>query len=236
MHRHRDGPRQDAFGIRDLGDDAGGIAVVVCDGVGSLALSHIAAEQVVNSMLEAFTVTRDWSEAIREANSDLTEYIASHEAQGTMATTIIAAAVYPGPGDVWRVDAASIGDSDLWHLADTKWTKLLPPADQTHEADAEMYDGRTKALPTAALRSCQWTGEVTHGALFLMSDGVGLPLAMSTEVEQTLATWWANPPPVLDFAAQVGFARLSFTDDRTVVGVWPIARSSGAGIADGVIG
>jgi hypothetical protein len=54
-----------------------------------------------------------------------------------------------------------------------------------------------------------------------MTDGVGNPLAWSAEVRDTLARWWTRPPDPLGFAAQVGFARKSHIDDRTVVGIWP---------------
>jgi len=58
------------------------------------------------------------------------------------------------------------------------------------------------------------------GTIFLMSDGVGTPLAMNTEVQTTLANWWKNPPDPFTFARQVAFARKSFVDDRTVIGIW----------------
>ena len=35
-----------------------------------------------------------------------------------------------------------------------------------------------------------------------------------------LAQMWKTPPDMLSFGGQVGFARRSFDDDRTVVGVW----------------
>ena len=69
---------------------------------------------------------------------------------------------------------------------------------------------------------CSWCSfRIRGGALFAMSDGVGNPLAWSTEVRATLAQWWSRPPDPLSFAAQVGFARKSHVDDRTVVGIWP---------------
>jgi hypothetical protein len=50
---------------------------------------------------------------------------------------------------------------------------------------------------------------------------VDTPLGAGTgEVGRVLADLWAAPPEMLDFAAQVGFARRTFDDDRTVVGVW----------------
>ena len=43
---------------------------------------------------------------------------------------------------------------------------------------------------------------------------------MSTEVQKTLAEWWGSPPDPYTFVQQVGFARQSFMDDRTAVGIW----------------
>ena len=45
----------------------------------------------------------------------------------------------------------------------------------------------------------------------------------------TLAAWWARPPDPLTFAAQVGFARKTHVDDRTVVGIWPDESDEDAG-------
>ena len=53
-----------------------------------------------------------------------------------------------------------------------------------------------------------------------MSDGVGNPLAWVDEVRTTLSRWWAAPPDIYDFGRQVGFARQTHVDDRTVVGLW----------------
>ena len=55
-------------------------------------------------------------------------------------------------------------------------------------------------------------------ALVLVSDGIGDPLGDGTgEVGAFLASVWSRPPAALDFAAQVGFARKSYDDDRTAV-------------------
>ena len=56
--------------------------------------------------------------------------------------------------------------------------------------------------------------------IFLMTDGVGDPLGRGDgPVGRFLATEWAEPPDMLSFAGQVAFARRSYDDDRTVVGV-----------------
>jgi hypothetical protein len=50
---------------------------------------------------------------------------------------------------------------------------------------------------------------------------VSNPLKWSHDVQEVLAGWWMQPPDPFTFAAQVGFARKSHMDDRTVVGIWP---------------
>jgi hypothetical protein len=62
---------------------------------------------------------------------------------------------------------------------------------------------------------------IPGGALFVMTDGVANPLMWSPGVQGTLARWWVRPPDPFTFAAQVGFAKKTHTDDRTVVGIWP---------------
>jgi hypothetical protein len=54
-----------------------------------------------------------------------------------------------------------------------------------------------------------------------MNDGVSNPLSWGSGVRGTLARWWARPRDLFTFAARVGFARKTHTDDRTVIGIWP---------------
>ena len=77
-----------------------------------------------------------------------------------------------------------------------------------------------RALPASAPRLHQVDTVLDEGALFVMTDGVDVPLRGTPEVRASLAAWWAQPPTVFDFGSQVGFARKSHLDDRTVVGVW----------------
>ena len=81
----------------------------------------------------------------------------------------------------------------------------------------------TAALPAQTINLIATTVEFgSDTALFLMTDGVADPLgAGSGEVGRVLGQWWAQPPNEFEFGAQAAFARRSFDDDRTVVGVWP---------------
>jgi hypothetical protein len=44
-----------------------------------------------------------------------------------------------------------------------------------------------------------------------------------------LAAWWRRPPDPFTFGAQVGFARKTHLDDRTVIGLWPDTGETDAG-------
>lgn len=214
LHRHLGSPRQDSYAIaRGRDDDL--VAAVVCDGVGSLHQSHVAAELVATVTLENYLEGRTWQEAIGQANDDLRRHIA-HE---SMATTVVAVSLAMRPDGIW-VDAACVGDSELQHLQESGWRRILPPSEAPSPQPPEIATGRTKALPTADLRVAEWSGLIEGGPVFLMTDGVGLPLKMSSMVRQKLAEWWAAAPRGLDFAQQVGFAKSTFVDDRTVVGFW----------------
>jgi hypothetical protein len=89
----------------------------------------------------------------------------------------------------------------------------------TEDEDA-LHDTASAALPASNLGVAELDLDRRDGALFLMSDGVGNPLAWVEGVRAALAGWWAVPPDIFDFGRQVGFARKTHVDDRTVVGLW----------------
>lgn len=214
LHRNGDGaPRQDAFAVA-VRPTTEIVAGVVCDGVGSLAQSHVAANHVASSVLDDFLQGKDWTSSVASANDSLMEV----QALGPMATTVVAVSIEPRADGMW-VDAAGVGDSELWHLEESHWKRILPPLDGL-DATGDVSTGKAKALPSTKIHVESWSGLIASGAIFLMSDGVGTPLAMSAMVRETLAQWWTSPPTAVNFAHQVGFAKASFVDDRTVVGFW----------------
>ena len=225
MHRYRQEPRQDRFSLfhRETSDT---LIVSVCDGVGSLDLSHEAAAFVAHWMPHAYVLHEDWPKAIGEVNERLGQYAADTAGgarEGSephtygMATTFVGVAVALSA----RPRTASIAwtdDSTVWLLDEDGWTKLTQ--DPAAAASGSLHHTSIRALPHPEPRHHTIEVPVDHGALFVMTDGVGVPLEGAAEVRRTLAQWWAAPPDPFTFARQVGFARRSHMDDRTVVGIW----------------
>jgi hypothetical protein len=162
-----------------------------------------------------------WPDAFVSANTELAKVAAEAEATsfGLMATTAVAVSVSWSAG-MWLGEVAWVGDSPLWHLGDNGvWRSITLATAGDDEQD--FHSSGVRAMPSAD-GSCSWCSfRIRGGALFAMTDGVGNPLAWSAEVRAALGEWWASPPDALTFAAQVGFAKKSHVDDRTVVGIWP---------------
>lgn len=218
QHKAQHTARQDAFALAQAG--GGGVIAVVCDGVGSLDRSAHAAALVSHRLAELAASGMPWLVAFETANAELGKIAAAWEAQpgGGMATTAMALTVTWRDG-WWLGEAAWVGDSPLWHLRpDAIWE---PVSEAPAEDSQGFHSSAVQPMPNTD-GACSWCSFRAYGgALFAMSDGVGNPLAWSAEVRDTLAAWWCNPPELLTFAAQVGFARKSHIDDRTVVGIWP---------------
>jgi Protein phosphatase 2C len=218
QHRSRHTVRQDAFALGQFADTVA--VAAVCDGVGSLDRSDYAAALASRHLARHGIAGTPWPDAFAAVNTELTKAAAEFEAtsSGAMATTALAVSVSWSNG-WWLGEAAWVGDSPLWHLGDDGGWR---PITLDIGADGQGYHSSgVRPLPTAD-GSCSWCSfRCPGGALFAMTDGVSNPLAWSSDVQATLASWWARPPDPLTFAAQVGFARKTHIDDRTVVGIWP---------------
>jgi hypothetical protein len=218
QHKAQHSARQDAFALAQVGGSQA--IAVVCDGVGSLDRSDYAAAMVSQRLAHLAMSGVPWLAAFETANAELGKIVAEWEAlqRGSMATTAIALTV-TWQGGWWLGEAAWVGDSPLWHLrTDGAWE---PVTEVPAESGQGFHSSAVQPMPTPD-GACSWCSfRIYGGALFAMTDGVGNPLAWSTEVRHALASWWASPPDLLTFAAQVGFARKSHIDDRTVVGIWP---------------
>jgi hypothetical protein len=83
-----------------------------------------------------------------------------------------------------------------------------------------MHQVGVRALPHREPRFRIREIAAERGALFVLTDGVGVPLESAGDVRRNLAQWWASPPDVFTFGSQVSFARKAHLDDRTAVGVW----------------
>ncbi len=227
QRRARGEPRQDAFAISHHGtvDEGVQVVAVVCDGDGSLGRSEEAAELVSRRLAGLGAAGLPWPEAFFRANEALREFVAeSADEEGTdsaangMATTAVALAVHREGRD-WVGDLAWVGDSAAWHLGDDSRWMPLSGLEQDHEPG--WYSTAVRPLPSEDGGCSATSFRASGGALFLMTDGVSKPLSWSSGVRETLARWWARPPDPFSFAAQVGFARKTHTDDRTVIGIWP---------------
>jgi hypothetical protein len=222
LHRGRQTVRQDAYalGHRALDGEPEQAVVVVCDGVGSLKYSHYAAALVSARLAEHSAAGVDWWHAFEHANAELAKTVTEWEAvgHGSMATTAVGLTVR-WEGGYWLGQAAWMGDSTLWHLGDDLgWT---PISGSNLREEASYHSGKVRPLPVEDASWAWCSFRIRGGALFAMTDGVSNPLLWNPEVQDTLARWWARPPDPYTFAAQVGFAKKTHVDDRTVVGIWP---------------
>lgn len=234
LHRARHTPRQDAFSLGLKGND---VVVTVCDGVGSLALSHNAAQHVVERLphvvIEEKVLTVDaWQRIFAKLNTELVNL--QHDGRrgekpdngNSMATTVLTAVLsIDAEGNV-SAELAWVGDSEPYLLRDGQWRRLAaehpaaraPIEDEDEPVQRQGVHALPSANPTIVTMSYKLR---PRDLLVLMSDGVADPLGFGEGlVGGALIEWWSNPPEALDFAAQVGFRRKGFTDDRTAVGIW----------------
>jgi serine/threonine protein phosphatase PrpC len=226
LHRSRHTPRQDAFSLGTSNDP---LVLTVCDGVGSLGRSHLAAQYVVAQLPElvaqhARDDAVDW-EAIFQPLSDALSAI---EAGGEgskptdradrLATTVTCAVLRREPSGL-TAELAWVGDSPAYVLRQNHW-RLITAAKSVGE-------GGIATTVVSAIPSSHVTFDTAHvellpGDLFVvMSDGISDPLGGGTGlVGGALEEWWAEPVSALEFAAHVGFKRKGFFDDRTAIAVW----------------
>jgi hypothetical protein len=241
-HRHDRIPRQDDYAI--CATDRW-LVVAVADGVSAGPQSHQAATLACRvgtaAVRDDLDATDDpaevrWDDMLSTVARRIVAYgrrALSDEARGPedidpkdvaslMATTLAIAAVRLEPAADGNYEAAvvALGDTSAFLLEDgSGWT----PVTAVKNDGATIASSATAALPYLPEDGVTPTHVAISpaGALMLMSDGVGDPLGRGDgPVGRHLASLWADPPDPLTFAAQVAFARKSFDDDRTVVGIW----------------
>ena len=205
-------------------EDSSALLMTVCDGLGSFEASHVAAALVAARMPALLGPVVgdeevDWATAFAGVSTELDELVTAREL--AMATTAICALIRRVRDGRYRADLGWVGDGGAYLLTMSGW-QVLGGAVKTVETESGPLSSATAALPGADITVGSAVVEFEVGtALFLMTDGVADPLGGGQgEVGETLARWWARPPEALEFAAQIGFARKSFDDDRTVVGAW----------------
>jgi len=228
MHRYREEPRQDRFSLVSH-DATGGLVVTVCDGVGSLKRSQDAAALVAAKVPHEFIASGNWAKAVSVVNDELARLAADTAAAAPngadpvdygMSTTFVGVALARTAEQAVTASIAWTDDSSVWLLRDGRWTNLTPPPAIHEDADPALHSTRVRALPHRDPRVQVVEVTIDRGALFVMTDGVGVPLELASDVRRTLAEWWVAPPDVFTFGRQVGFARKGHQDDRTVVGIW----------------
>jgi len=237
-HRHYARVRQDDYALR-VTPDARYLVVCVADGVSSGELSHLAAWWAVHEgtdeLRRLLARTRPdelpwpsflaWvADLIVKQAGDHVEGVGSdpREVAGHMATALTYA-VMELEGEERAVHLLTVGDTSGWILGrDGGWRPQQP----VKNADVDIHSSAVSALPVLSATPRPVRTSVAPGeALVLMTDGIGDPLGNgSGAVGRFLASSWAEPPADLEFAAQVGFARRSFDDDRTAVAIWPAHR------------
>ncbi len=241
-HRYRGTPRQDDYALCVVADRW--LVVAVADGVSAGALSHqaatIACRGAATQVREALLASDDpqaipWAELLdvlarrivahgrRVLGDDQApDDVAAADVARAMATTLVVVVLSVAADADGRRSGAlvALGDPSAFTLgADGAWRPLTA----VKNADAEIATSATAALPylPAELPAATPIALAAGERLFVMTDGVGDPLGHGDgEVGRFLASAWAQPPDPVAFAAQVGFARKSYDDDRTVVGVW----------------
>ncbi|SER23145.1 Serine/threonine protein phosphatase PrpC [Lentzea xinjiangensis] len=245
-HRAYGKVRQDEYGFRRT---ANGRYLVVCvaDGVSSGELSHKAAmiaakggARWLAGLLDrtepadlpwgqfirgvAVMIERNGRKLLRGRDDLDAEKCDVREVAQRLATTVLYAVIDLHAVDgTHAVHVVTVGDTSAWVLREGgRWE----PQEAVKNDGAEVFSPTVHALPLppatepVPVRTTVRAGE----ALVLMTDGIGDPLGQGTgPVGRFLADVWERPPASgLEFAGQIGFARKSFDDDRTVVAVWPV--------------
>lgn len=234
-HRAYATARQDEYALR-VTPDRRYLVLCVADGVSSGRYAHYAAcwgaHDGADELVRLLATTRPEDLPWAEFLGWLSRLIVTFAAQRIEGLTPEPAAVAQHTaaaltfavvdlGAEHTVHLCTLGDTSGWIISqDARWHPLQP----VKNAGAEIYSSSVAALPMlpsvlpAPVRAVLGPGET----LVLMTDGIGDPLGDgSAVVGAFLAESWREPPRDIAFAAQIGFARSSFDDDRTAIAVWP---------------
>jgi Protein phosphatase 2C len=216
------GPRQDDLCLR-LHADSGTLIAAVADGVSGAARSDLGAALAVRYATAA--VARhldegsiDWPNVFEQAAWALVSEERRGEATGSLATTLLVAAVSADEFGAVAVQAAAVGDSPAFRLHSRQYHPIV--GQPAHQDD--LIGGGVQALPRDA--GAAEVGGCALGpgdALLLCTDGLALPLGAGTgDLGRAFARELAMPPDVVDFARLLDFSRSTYDDDRTLVAVW----------------
>jgi serine/threonine protein phosphatase PrpC len=238
-HQYYGTVRQDEFAYL-VTRDRRWLVAAVADGLSSARYSHVAANIVCRDgcrHLERQLRDRDLTELDWPALfGDIADRVIARAceafklrephvetiAEQMAATALFAVMDLSSTRAGRRVRVMSLGDTSAWLLSpdhDMPWTALQA----VKNAGSTVASASTAAVPALPRTFAPPVVTELHPGevLVLMSDGVGDPLGGGTgDVGRFLAGAWRTPPSPLNFAAQVGFRRRSYDDDRTVLAVW----------------
>ncbi|GAA4482606.1 hypothetical protein GCM10023094_32850 [Rhodococcus olei] len=231
-------PRQDAYAVR-RGRDR--IAVVVCDGLGAMEYSHLAAAAAGTALADHLLtadleVSGDWTPHLRVASLAVTRTAGDilgdrapslDAVADLMATTVTAVVVEgvdsPGP---WLAHTATVGDSSAWWrrtrvggLDFEPW--LLMSGGRLTRREIETSRALALPLPDDAVVTGASYELGPEQMLLVCTDGVADAFEDGgSAFAAAFATGWSNPPRLTDLADRIAFGRDGHTADRTAVAMW----------------
>ncbi|MFI9508815.1 protein phosphatase 2C domain-containing protein [Nocardia sp. NPDC052566] len=240
-HRYYRRPRQDSARAA-AHEPTGTIVFAVADGVSSATRSECGAleacEIAVQAMLNLLAETSgpiDFQNVAYSCADRLFELAqwqldvndpTSAEVANLYGTTLVAGTVRPDPkGPV--VDVFRIGDSSAW-IFDGAAASYHPLFSSKTGADIEVVSNEVTPLPYVPdpldqLVTARLSAEQT---LLVGTDGFGDPLGDGDGLVGALFSRHLTAPPSAIWLAHVlDFSRETFDDDRTLLAVWPRARS-----------
>ncbi|GGM27966.1 protein phosphatase 2C domain-containing protein [Dactylosporangium sucinum] len=213
-HAYGGEPGQDAVGVV-WSASRGALLLVAADGLGSLRDSGAVALTAAELALDhgaRLGPGDPLSEVFRRVSAGLYREIERRGLDG--ATTLVLAELRPTRDGV-LVTTCGVGDSEAWAMQPGKWKAL-------HHERVRDSENITRHLPKHQPAAGRDPIAVRRGTVVVVaSDGFAGALGgEGSPLTRELDKHWQNPPPAVDFLAQVGFQDDYFNDDRSAVAVW----------------
>ncbi|WP_406837554.1 protein phosphatase 2C domain-containing protein [Streptomyces sp. AHU1] len=238
-HRYQGEPRQDSLAVVRLGAPGpdGLLLLVVADGVGSAARSHVGSQEACRlAAMELEGVSAELAETVRAGDRPgfaalvdtavgriatlLAHRAREHGDDPAAYATTLRALLVPLDPRVRTRGFLAVGDGGTALLRAGEWNLSL--TDPEHDGDG-MIETRTAALPHGHRARALLLGPALPGdVLVLCTDGLSTPLAGDAGMRDFLGAGWgrgAVPAPA-DFLWQLQYRVKSYDDDRTAVVLW----------------
>ncbi|MEU6374107.1 protein phosphatase 2C domain-containing protein [Streptomyces sp. NPDC046909] len=238
-HRYQNEPRQDSLAVTRIGEPGADelLLLVVADGVGSAARSHVGSQEACRliaihldaAATELATALRTGdqeafgavvNEAVRRVGTLLAHHAHERGDDPAAYATTLRALLAPLDGTVRTRGFLAIGDGGTALLRADEWHLSLTDADQSGDG---MIDTRTAALPHSQTAHARLLAPVLPGdVLVLCTDGLSTPLTGDAGMRDFLRTAWGtgSVPGPADFLWQLQYRVKSYDDDRTAVVLW----------------